>query len=155
VMKKVLVITLVLVLLSLTSVFAYRTRSFPDAPEININLLQRDSDGNQMNPNVNGWVHMKYGDRIETRGMSLKKYTFYTLVYADSDDEEIYVNCIDKRKTNNLGDLKIKNTEFYYLDLLEDKDNVFMIVLSSDVDCKKHKMIAWNPNKYLFPDSII
>lgn len=123
---------------------------------LRINLFPKNSDWSIIENNANGWVNLdwsfKYGNQIEARALGLKKYTFYTLVYTRVNEKDAGKNtevyCFDKKKTNNIGDLKIRTFEFR-----ESTDNLrFWIVLSKDVDCRKNKMIGWNPASYLFSE---
>ncbi|MFA5724252.1 MAG: hypothetical protein WC979_08405 [Candidatus Pacearchaeota archaeon] len=149
--KKAVVIaglTLIILLVSFSSVIG-ATQRFTK-----INVFPKDLDGNVIRDSANGWIKLnygRYGYQIESRAIELNRYTFYTLVYTEFDEssgEIAEVYCIDQRKTNNLGNLKIKITEFR--PVLSEIN--FWIVLSKDVNCVDHKMIAWNPVDYLFSE---
>lgn len=141
-------LTLIILLVSFSSVIG-ATQRFTK-----INVFPRDFDGNIIQDSANGWIKLnygRYGYQIESRALELNKYTFYTLVYTESDvsdGETAEVYCIDKRKTNNLGNLKIKTSEFR--PVLSEIN--FWIVLSKDVNCIDNQMIAWNPESYLFSE---
>ncbi|MFA5724209.1 MAG: hypothetical protein WC979_08185 [Candidatus Pacearchaeota archaeon] len=149
--KKAVVITgltLIILLISFSSVIG-ATQRFTK-----INVFPRDLDGTIVRDGANGWIKLnygRYGYQIESRALELRRYTFYRLVYTEADPSsgegaEIY--CIDERKANNIGNLKIKTSEFR--PVLNEMN--FWIVLSEDADCIDHKMIAWNPVNYLFSE---
>lgn len=152
VIKKVMVITGLVLLILITSFSSVMSMQEP----FRINLFPKNSDWSIIENNANGWVKLnyapKYGNQLEAMALGLKKYTFYTLVYTEENEKDSGKNtevyCFDKRKTNNIGSLKIRIFEFR-----ESSDNLkFWIVLSKDVDCRNNKMINWNPVSYLFSE---
>ena len=152
IIKKVSVITglvLLIVLVSFTNVISMQEPS-------RLDLFPKNSDWSIIENNANGWVNLnfapKYGCQIEARALELKKYTFYSLVYTTVNEKDAGKNtevyCVDKRKTNNIGNVKFKIFEFKH-----SPENLrFWIVLSNDVDCRNNKMINWNPVSYLFSE---
>lgn len=94
-------------------------------------------------------------ERIKVSVWNLEPKTSYQLIYYGNDevnDVWPYATCIgNSRMTNTQGYFSSGSTAFKHLSMRSDSINQkFWIILSSDVNCTAGKMIAWNPDSYLF-----
>lgn len=84
----------------------------------------------------------------------LEPNTDYTLVYYGSEsnnDVWPYSTCIKQIKSTFYGSAYLPSTEFNFGPMLTDNINQkIWLVKSSDVNCTKQEMTAWNPTEYLF-----
>ena len=99
-------------------------------------------------------------ERIRVTVYGLEPKTKYQLIYyGDETHNDVfpYATCIGKpRKTSTKGYFKSGSAKFSYLNMLDDGiAQKFWVVLASDVSCSEGKMIAWNPESYLFEENTI
>lgn len=97
-------------------------------------------------------VRTVYG--IDAKLKKAEPKTDYTLIwygYDGHNDVWPYASCISSEITNKAGNANFRGVETDSMNFLSNNiPEKYWIVLSSDVDCTNHKMIAWNPTKYLF-----
>ena len=160
-MKKLIGFSLaILMVLSITPMILASPFDRFFQPAVNIGLTQKNpTDWSEIN-GAKGNVLLSQGDRVHAILIGGKTNTNYTLIYygfknetVDFNDVWNYATCITQGETNNGGNVRMKQETFNYKPFLIDGDLVkqkFWIVTSSDVDCVNHRMIAWNPNNYLF-----
>lgn len=146
--------TLILTLILLMSVFVFAKPIGINKQSYNIKLVQKNpSDWSTVKGGSYGNLLLWYGNQAQIIGLKLKPDTKYTLIYYGYDghnDVWPYATCITTAMTNSKGNLNAKAT-FDYSGFVNDNFNQkFWLVLSSNVECDNHKMIAWNPISYLF-----
>jgi len=167
-MKKQLII-LPLLCLMLTSVFAMDMN-------INVRLVQKNpADWSTVNgASANVLLSSRYlfdkdlGQRVMvSRASAILRnadpFSDYTLIYygfQEFNDVWPYATCITSGVTNNNGNVRMLQEEFNYVPFLQDslldnKGQKFWVIKSSDIDCENHRMIAWNPEAYLFETEVI
>lgn len=126
----------------------------------NLKLAQKDpSTWITVKKGGTGNVLLSHGDRASAVIRKMEPKTEYTLVYygfEGNNDVWPYATCITSGKTNKNGAGALKRAVFNYKGFIDDgKNQKFWVVLSSDVDCVNHRMVAWNPTEYLFEQRVI
>ncbi|MEM0465930.1 MAG: hypothetical protein QXW97_04500 [Candidatus Pacearchaeota archaeon] len=109
--------------------------------------------------NTKGTIEFIKGDKMRAIANGLLPYTYYTLVYLGSieNNETIFSPiCIRSRKTTKNGGVKFNLADFDYSCMLKDnKEDLFAIIKSSDINCVDKSLLNYNPEKYLFSTRLI
>jgi len=145
-MKKVVVLVLSLVLLSLMALSIIAVK--PAGPAAyngwekgkSLELYEKDTDWNIVEKGANG--KLSYGDDFVFNGHGLASETEYTLIRYNDPWPGKPIVCLGEGTTNKGGNIHLAG------EMLDGGSKVWL-VLSNDVDCETG-MTGWNPISYLW-----
>jgi len=149
-----LVIAMIPATLGLSARFLY--------PAFNIKLVEKNVTGDWRElDGASARVMLSQGNKAQAILHNMPPNTDYTLIYYGSTRPQFnniwpFATCITQATTGRLGSVRMPQTTFNYAAFLNDGiDQKFWIVPTSDVDCGRNRMIAWNPQDILFETATI